>query len=524
MILIICEKYRISKAVAEVLKATEKLHHGIYANDDITVAFVRKNFISFSSLEEMAGGALPYVPGSYRMRVTDKETDRMLKRLFHTAKEVVFASPEGAEAQARFFNLCRHFRVGQPTSRMWLTRLDSGSIKTAYFHREKGRVLHDLAQSGLVAKGTDLLFGYNFSRVLDRWFYDNKTISRKEAVAMAYIGRLSSAATEMRNAPDQYRIHLNTGGLHLVSEMSFSSEVECAHAASEITVGETVNARLSVTDATPKIHLHTMLTLQMDAFDNLGFMPSKTLRTATRLFEAGLITSPYTDGDGHHITITGPLLPTCSKNEYRLYNLIQGRMLAVAMQSDAQQSAIFSVEIAGMRFARRWQLKHPKPEYIGSSEQEYEITSVNVLPERKKCQISFAFSAILANLHRYYTTNTCSVPRIPYCEFAHEWGTVLESLAAKGFIEIADGNIRLTSEGNRLVIDIDPYELENNLLCPSFDPGMVLIGKIKGRNSVKHFEDWLTHIVGSILKYVPKEEIRPVGTIKTGDVEFIPEK
>ena len=244
MILIICEKYRISKAVAEALKASEKVHHGIYANDDITVAFVRKNFISFPSFEEMAGGALPYVPGSYRMRVTDKETDRMLKRLFHAAKEVVFASPEGAEAQARFFNLCRHFRVGQPTSRMWLTRLDSGSIKTAYSHREKGRVLHDLAQSGLVAKGTDLLFGYNFSRVLDRWFYEGMTISRKEAVAMAYIGRLSSAATEMRNSPDQYRIHLNTGGLHLVSEMSFSSEVECAHAASEIPVGDTVNARL----------------------------------------------------------------------------------------------------------------------------------------------------------------------------------------------------------------------------------------------------------------------------------------
>ena len=199
-------------------------------------------------------------------------------------------------------------------------------------------------------------------------------------------------------------------------------------------------------------------------------------------------------------------------------------MLAVAMQSDAQQSAIFSVEIAGMRFARRWHLKHPKPEYIGSSEQEYEITSVNVLSERKKCRISFAFSAILANLHRYYTTNTCSVPRIPYCEFAHEWGTVLECLAAKGFIEIVDGNIRLTSEGNRLVIDIDPYELENDLLSPSFDPGMVLIGKIKGRNAVKHFEDWLTHTVGSILKYVPKEEIRPVEMIKAGDVEFMPEK
>lgn len=137
--LIICEKFRIARAVAKALKATRKLRHGVYANDEITVAFVRKDFIKPTPLSDMAYGRLPFVPAKYKMSVNDKVTDRRLKRLFRNAKEVIFASGEGAEAQARFFNLCRHFRVGQPTSRMWLTSLDYQAIRQIYAKREKGR-------------------------------------------------------------------------------------------------------------------------------------------------------------------------------------------------------------------------------------------------------------------------------------------------------------------------------------------------------------------------------------------------
>lgn len=180
--LIICEKYRIAKAVAKALKATTKLRHGVYANNEITVAFVRKDFIKPTPLSDMADGRLPFVPTKYKMSVNDKVTDRRLKRLFRNAKEVIFASGEGAEAQARFFNLCRHFRVGQPTSRIWLTSLDYQAIRQTYAKREKGRVLHDLAQAGLVNNGMELLFGYNFSRVLDRWYYHgNRSLVRRQS-------------------------------------------------------------------------------------------------------------------------------------------------------------------------------------------------------------------------------------------------------------------------------------------------------------------------------------------------------
>lgn len=50
MTLIICEKYRIARAVARSLKATTRLHFGVFTNKEITVAFVRKNFITLTPL------------------------------------------------------------------------------------------------------------------------------------------------------------------------------------------------------------------------------------------------------------------------------------------------------------------------------------------------------------------------------------------------------------------------------------------------------------------------------------------
>ena len=164
--LIVCEKYRIAIAVAKALKATLNPAYGVYTNGDITVAYVHRGFIKPVSLDKAANGCLPFVPEKFKIAVTDKKRDRVLKPLFRNAKEVVFASDEGADAQARFFNICRHFRVGHPTSRMWLPRITRASIRRSFSKREKGRHLHNLAQSGLVAGAMDMMFEYNFAGVL----------------------------------------------------------------------------------------------------------------------------------------------------------------------------------------------------------------------------------------------------------------------------------------------------------------------------------------------------------------------
>lgn len=516
--LIICEKYRIARAVAKALKATTKLRHGVYANDEITVAFVRKDFIKPTPLSEMAGGKLPFVPAKYKMSVNDKVTDRRLKRLFHSAKEVIFASGEGAEAQARFFNLCRHFRVGQPTSRMWLTNLDYQAIRQIYAKREKGRVLHDLAQAGMVNNGIELLFGYNFSRVLDRWYYHGKSLTRQEAVTLSFLGDVFNEYEEYINA-SQYRITLGSGGLCLTSDEVWNSREECKAILDTIETGVTVKAEMTVEEISdPAMSPHTMATLQMDAFDNLGYMPVKTIAVANRLYERGIITSPYTHNPDMGIMPLRPLPPYSSENERKLYDMIAGRMDAATLTPDTRQVATIKVEIAGVTFSYAWEIKEPKPGYVGKSIQEFVIEGTSVVPvEREKPQELFGFSTVLYNLQKILAaTDIYGHARMPYSGYDHEWGTAIEGLAEKGFIAIdCDGVISLTDEGERLAIDIEPYDLFDTLRNPMFSPNAVLLGDMKGRQAITNFEKWLTATVGDILKYVPKEDN---GDIPKGEI------
>lgn len=509
MILIICEKYRIAKAVARSLKATTGLHYGVFTNKEITVAFVRKNFITLTPLSEMAEGSLPFIPAKHKMQVTDKVTDRRLRRLFRKAKEIVFASGEGAEAQARFFNLCRHFRVGQPTSRMWLTQLNSEAIKPIFAKREKGRVLHDLAQCGLVANGMEMLFGYNFGRILDRWYYDGKSLTRQEAVAISFLGEIDKEHDRIINNSPQHYITIGASGLSLASEQTWETADDCVPMLEAINTGMTVKAQMSVSETTdPKMSPHIMTTLQMDAFDNLGWMPTLTIAVANRLYERGIITSPYTHNPLRGIMPLCPLPHRSSEKERALYDMIAHRMEVTAEQPATRQYATYKVEIAGMTFSRKWEITEPQAEYAGTSEQECVIEAKAVVPFTHGSVYPLGFSTFLYNLTRMTAyINAYVHPRIPYNRFDHEWGTVIESLEQKGFIAIdGDGNIHLTSEGKRLTIDLEPYDLMFELGGDRFNPGAILLGHTKGRKLMSSFEQWMTETVGDILKYVPKED------------------
>lgn len=507
MTLIICEKYRIARAVAKALRATTGLHYGVFTNKEITVAFVRKDFITLTPLSEMAGGRLPFVPAKYKMQVTDKTTDRRLRRLFRNAKEVVFASGEGAEAQARFFNLCRHFRVGQPTSRMWLTRLDSGAIKPIFAKREKGRVLHDLAQCGLVANGMEMLFGYNFSRVLDRWYYEDKSLTRQEAIAISFLGGIEREHERIADNRPLHLVTIKAAGLTLASEQTWETAAECAPLLEAVTVGATVKARMTVSETTdPRLSPHTMTTLQMDAYDNLGWMPTQTIAVANRLYERSIITSPYTDNPRHGIMPLQPLPHRASEKERTLYDLIARRMEVVGTHPATHQYATYSVEIGGMTFSRKWKITEPQAQYVGTSEQECVIEAKAVVPYTHGRMYPLGFSYFLYYLKKLAELSSCRHPRMPYNRYDHEWGTVTEGLVRKGFIAIgADGNIHLTSEGKRLTIDLEPYDLMFDL-GDRFNPGAILLGHTKGRRLMDAFGQWITETVGDILRYVPKED------------------
>lgn len=296
MILIICENILATKTVALSLDANTEAANGIYTSDTVTVANIPPRFIRQTPLCELAEGEYPFVPDRFKMSVTMKELERQLKPLFREAGEVVFASDGGADAQARFFNICRHFRVGCPRSRMWLTRLTYGAIRGAFHFRESGRHLHRLAQTGLVSKGMDLMFTYNINQTFLHIGLTEYDLTRQEAIALDYVGNLTGRFDNYNGIPAGHSIRVNVnGGEGFESEAVWEAEEDALAVAEEIPVGETVSATLTV-DETERlnIHFHTLLTLQMDAFNNLGFMPAQTLRLAQSLYDKGLISSPLT--------------------------------------------------------------------------------------------------------------------------------------------------------------------------------------------------------------------------------------
>lgn len=296
MILIICENILATKTVAFALSADNEIGNGIYTSDAVTVANIPPRFIRQTPLCEMADGAYPFVPDKFKMSVTMKELERQLKPLFREAAEVVFASDGGADAQARFFNICRHFRVGCPRSRMWLTRLSYGAIRGAFHFRESGRHLHRLAQTGLVSKGMDLMFTYNINQTFLHIGLPEYNLSRLEAIVLEHIGDLTGRFDGFNNIPSGHSIHINVnGGEGFESEAVWEDENDALAVAAAIPVGETVSATLTV-DETDRFNLrfHTLLTLQMDAFNNLGILPAKTLKLAQSLYNKGFISSPMT--------------------------------------------------------------------------------------------------------------------------------------------------------------------------------------------------------------------------------------
>lgn len=529
MILIICENNRTSKTVALAMGAETETAKGIYASDSITVATVPVKFIRQTPLEEMTG-EYPFIPEKFRMAVTMKPLERTLKPLFRDATEVVFASDGGADAQARFFNICRHFRVGCPRSRMWLTRLSYGAIRGAFYYRESGRQLHRLAQTGLVTKGMDLLFSYNIRRALSDGWNAGFNLSRHQMMALEYLAEITNPADESDKPHSGYSVQLNVNNLDCYESLSvWEDEQEAEAILTDIPPGTSVNGKLTVAETTGyNIRFHTLLTLQMDAYNNLGFMPDHTTRVAYSLYTKGLISSPLTscshlpeklrghletvfgDTDGYqwgengatlnnHAIIT---LRTVEKgmtdDEYRLYWLIFNRMKAVMEQQPTRKFATIEFKIGDTDFSRQWEL----------TGEAYEVTEVGVFDTTVKiddagvypCDVPAAKSNSLSDvLCALYSKTECVDKTfgadIPYSREINDWGNVIGSLVRDGLVSLENGKLSLTEFGGYASEPFAGGEYGETLLTWQTEANCIYTGATTGRATIEGFSNSLLSMV-----------------------------
>ena len=533
MILIICENILATKTVALSLGANTEAANGIYASDTVTVANIPPRFIRQTPLCELAEEEYPFMPDKFRMSVTMKELERQLKPLFRAAGEVVFASDGGADAQARFFNICRHFRVGCPRSRMWLTRLSYGAIRGAFHFRESGRHLHRLAQTGLVSKGMDLMFTYNINQTFLHIGLPEYDLTRQEAIAIDYVGDLTGRFDNYNSIHDGHSIRVNVnGGEGFESEAVWETEEDALAVAEEIPVGETVSATLTV-DETDRfnIRFHTLLTLQMDAFNNLGFMPAQTLRLAQSLYDKGLISSPLTrcshlpeklrghirtvfpDTPGyrwgendatidHHAIITLRAIDQeLPEKEKQLYWLIFNRMKTVVEQQPSRKYATVEFKIGEAVFYRQWEITGEAYAVTetGSFQTGVTIADAAVYP----CDAPVAESNALTDVMCALTSKSEYVDEmmhtnVPYTLETGDYGSALDSLIRKGLVTLDGDDVYLSPEGQYVYDEFAGREFAEMLLTWQFEANDLYQGDQSGRSVIEDFSGSLLCMIETI--------------------------
>lgn len=533
MILIICENILATKTVALSLGANTEAANGIYTSDTVTVANIPPRFIRQTPLCELAEGEYPFMPDKFRMSVTMKELERQLKPLFREAGEVVFASDGGADAQARFFNICRHFRVGCPRSRMWLTRLSYGAIRGAFHFRESGRHLHRLAQTGLVSKGMDLMFTYNINQTFLHIGLPEYDLTRQEAIALDYVGDLTGRFDNYNGIPDGHSIRVNVnGGEGFESEAVWESEEDALAVAEEIPVGETVSATLTV-DETDRfnIRFHTLLTLQMDAFNNLGFMPAQTLRLAQSLYDKGLISSPLTrcshlpeklrghirtvfpDTPGyrwgendatidHHAIITLRAIDQeLPEKEKQLYWLIFNRMKAVVEQQPSRKYATVEFKIGKAVFYRQWELTGEAYAVteIGTFQTGVTIADAAVYLCDAPVAESNAFTDVMcAVTSKAEYVDVMMHTNVPYTLETGDYGSALDSLIRKGLVTLDGDDVYLSPEGQYVYDEFAGREFAEMLLTWQFEANDLYQGDQSGRSVIEDFSGSLLCMIETI--------------------------
>lgn len=533
MILIICENILATKTVALSLGANTEAANGIYTSDTVTVANIPPRFIRHTPLCELAEGEYPFIPDRFKMSVTMKELERQLKTLFREAGEVVFASDGGADAQARFFNICRHFRVGCPRSRMWLTRLSYGAIRGAFHFREFGRHLHRLAQTGLVSKGMDMMFTYNINQTFLHIGLPEYDLTRQEAIALDYVGDLTGRFDSFNGIPDGHSIRVNVnGGEGFESEAVWEAEEDTLAVADEIPVGETVSATLTV-DETDRFNLrfHTLLTLQMDAFNNLGFMPAQTLRLAQSLYDKGLISSPLTrcshlpeklrghiqtvfpDTPGyrwgendatinHHAIITLRAIDQdLPEKENQLYWLIFNRMKAVVEQQPTRKYATLEFKIGEAVFYRQWELTGEAYEVTetGSFQTGVTIEDAAVYPCDAPVAESNAFTDVMcAVTSKAEYVDEMMHTNVPYTLETGDYGSALDSLIRKGLVTLDGDEVYLSPEGQYVYDEFAGREFAEMLLTWQFEANDLYEGDQTGRSVIEGFSNSLLCMVETI--------------------------
>ena len=304
MKLVICEKPSVGAAVAAALGVREK-KDGYIEGNGYVISWCIGHLVGLAEAaaygeqyRKWSYDSLPILPQEWQYTVAaDKGKQfKILKDLMHRAdiSEVVNACDAGREGELIFRFVYEMAGCKKPFTRLWISSMETGAIKSGFDNLKDGRGYDALYHSALCRAKADWLIGINATRLFSCLYGKTLNVGRVQTPTLKMLVDRDAAITNFKKET-YYHVCLMLPGAEAASaKICAADEAGELKAACEASAAVCTSlTREKKTVAPPK--LFDLTSLQREANRIYGYTAKQTLDLAQALYEKKLLTYPRTD-------------------------------------------------------------------------------------------------------------------------------------------------------------------------------------------------------------------------------------
>ena len=304
MKLVICEKPSVGAAVAAALGVREK-KDGYIEGNGYVISWCIGHLVGLAEAaaygeqyKKWSYDSLPILPQEWQYTVAaDKGKQfKILKDLMHRAdiSEVVNACDAGREGELIFRFVYEMAGCKKPFTRLWISSMETGAIKSGFDNLKDGRGYDALYHSALCRAKADWLIGINTTRLFSCLYGKTLNVGRVQTPTLKMLVDRDAAITNFKKET-YYHVCLMLPGAEAASaKICAADEAGELKAACEASAAVCTSlTREKKTVAPPK--LFDLTSLQREANRIYGYTAKQTLDLAQALYEKKLLTYPRTD-------------------------------------------------------------------------------------------------------------------------------------------------------------------------------------------------------------------------------------
>ena len=326
MKLVICEKPSVGTAVAAALGVTGR-KDGYIEGNGYVISWCIGHLVGLAEAaaygeqyKKWSYDSLPILPQEWQYTVAaDKGKQfKTLKELMHRAdvSEVVNACDAGREGELIFRFVYEMAGCKKPFTRLWISSMETGAIKSGFDNLKDGRGYDALYHSALCRAKADWLIGINATRLFSCLYGKTLNVGRVQTPTLKMLVDRDAAIMNFKKET-YYHVCLMLPGAEAASaKIRAADEASDLKAACEASAAVCTSlTREKKTVAPPK--LFDLTSLQREANRIYGYTAKQTLDLAQALYEKKLLTYPRTDSafltDDMGETATGIIKVLCEK-------------------------------------------------------------------------------------------------------------------------------------------------------------------------------------------------------------------